>query len=64
MANAHKRSNFLAKIKMHGKWLTGDRELKEGVVGAFKTLLFEDRARGLELMLYPLRCWKIERPGN
>ncbi|RVW20154.1 hypothetical protein CK203_110425 [Vitis vinifera] len=27
---------------MHGKWLTGDRELKEGVVGAFKTLLFGD----------------------
>ena len=64
MANAHKRSNFLAKIKMHGKWLTGDRELKEGVLGAFKTLLFEDGARGLESMLYPLRCWKIERLGN
>ena len=37
MANAHRRRNHLAKIKVDLVWFTEEREIKEGVTHAFKT---------------------------
>ena len=50
MTNTHIRKNFIAKIKMNGEWLTSDRELREGVVGAFKSFSSKegDRRPGIE----------------
>ncbi|RVW69712.1 hypothetical protein CK203_060611 [Vitis vinifera] len=42
MANTHRRKNFIVKIKVNGEWIIGDRELREGVVGGFKSLFFEE----------------------
>ena len=42
MVNAHRRKNFIVKVKVNGEWLTGDRELKEGVVGPFKSFFSEE----------------------
>ena len=42
MANAHRKRNFLVKIKVNGERLIGDRDLKEEVVGAFKTIVLEE----------------------
>ena len=42
MTNAHRRKNFIAKIKVNGEWLTGDREMRKGVMGAFKSLFSEE----------------------
>ena len=42
MVNAHRRKNFIVKVKVNGEWLTGDRELKEGVVGHFKSFFSEE----------------------
>lgn len=42
MANSHTRKNFIVKIKVNGEWIIGDRELREGVVGGFKSLFFEE----------------------
>ena len=42
MTNTHRRKNFIVKIKVNGEWIIGDRELREGVVGGFKSLFFEE----------------------
>ena len=41
MANAHKRVNSLVKIKINGSWLTEERDIKDGVVQVFHSLLLE-----------------------
>ncbi|KAL6332093.1 hypothetical protein AAG906_020774 [Vitis piasezkii] len=41
MANAHKRVNSLVKIKINGSWVTEERDIKDGVVQAFHSLLLE-----------------------
>ena len=41
MANAHLRKNALVKIKINGDWISGEQEIREGVVTAFKSLLNE-----------------------
>ena len=41
MANAHKRSNLLRKIKISGVWCTEENEIQEGVARAFQNLLLE-----------------------
>ena len=41
MANAHRRRHQLAKIKINGRWVSEESEIKEGVVRAFQVLLFE-----------------------
>lgn len=41
MANAHRRRDQLAKIRINGCWATEEREIKEGVVQAFQVLLSE-----------------------
>ena len=35
MANAHKRVNFLVKIKINGSWVTKECDIKDGVVQVF-----------------------------
>ena len=35
MTNAHKRRNWLAKIKINGSWFSKENEIKEGVARAF-----------------------------
>ena len=35
MANAHKRRNWLARVKVNGRWFTEDSEIKEEVSRAF-----------------------------
>lgn len=41
MANAHKRVNFLVKIKINGSWVIEERDIKDGVVQVFHSLLSE-----------------------
>ena len=41
MANAHKRVNSMVKIKINGTWVSEKRDIKEGVVQAFHSLLTE-----------------------
>ena len=43
MANAHKRRNYVDKIKINGVWLSKENEIKEGVVRAFRSLLSNPR---------------------
>ena len=40
MANAHRRRNLMARIKINGSWLTKENGIREGVVTEFKVLLF------------------------
>ena len=39
MANSHGRRNTLQNISINGRRLAQDAEIKEGLVGAFKSLL-------------------------
>ena len=39
MANAHRRRNFLAEVKVNGAWLFKDSDIKEGVTLTFHNLL-------------------------
>ena len=39
--NAHKRRNALNKIRVNDRWLIDDSTIQDGVVDAFKRLLFE-----------------------
>lgn len=39
MTNAHKRRNFLAKIKINGTWILEESGIKDGVVWAFQCIL-------------------------
>ena len=54
MANAHKRVNSLVKIKINGLWVTEERDIKDGVVQAFHSLLsvideWRPRCNGLQV---------------
>ena len=54
MANAYKRVNSLVKIKINGAWVTEERDIKDGVVHAFHSLLAETdewrpRCNGLQV---------------
>ena len=42
MANAHRRRNSILRIKIDGNWLSKERMLKDGIVGAFQKLLTEN----------------------
>ena len=44
MANAHRRNNSMDKIKINGRWLEEEGEVREGVVNAFQQLLSEDQS--------------------
>ncbi|RVW48585.1 putative mitochondrial protein [Vitis vinifera] len=44
MANAHRRNNSMEKIKINGRWLEEEQEVREGVVNAFQQLLSEEPA--------------------
>ncbi|RVW29925.1 LINE-1 retrotransposable element ORF2 protein [Vitis vinifera] len=44
MANAHRRNNSMDKIKINGRWLEEEREVREGVVNAFQQLLSDDQS--------------------
>ena len=39
MANAHRRVNFLDKIKINGVRLSEEQEVREGIVNAYQQLL-------------------------
>ena len=39
MANSHKKSNTIERIRIGGDWLEGDEEVRTGIVNAFKVLL-------------------------
>ena len=49
MANFHFRNNTLVKIKINGVWISEDKEVKEGVVNAFQSLLLDNFNRRAEL---------------
>ena len=44
MANAHRRNNSMEKIKINGRWLEDEQEVREGVVNAFQQLLSEEQS--------------------
>ena len=54
MANAHKRVNTLVKIKISGSWVIEERDIKDGVVQVFHSLLsktdeWRPRCNGLQV---------------
>ena len=44
MTNAHRRNNSMEKIKINGRWLEEEQEVREGVVNVFQQLLSEELA--------------------
>ena len=44
MANAHRRNNSMEKIKINGRWLEKEQEVRERVVNAFQQLFSEEPA--------------------
>ncbi|RVW38818.1 LINE-1 reverse transcriptase-like [Vitis vinifera] len=42
MTSAHRRNNFLERIKINGEWFLEEQEIREGIANAFKDLLSED----------------------
>ena len=42
MANSHFRKNAIIIIKVNGVWLIEDKEIREGVAGAFQSLFFDN----------------------
>ena len=49
MANAHRRKKSTLKIKIDGNWIFEESALKDGIVGAFKNLLFENGGLATQL---------------
>ena len=43
MANAHRRRNYIARIKINGAWLFEDNKINEGVAKAYHILLFHPK---------------------
>ena len=43
MANSHRRRSSINKFRINGRWLTGENEIRRGVVEAFKNLLIDPR---------------------
>ena len=43
MANSHRNHNEMARLKIDGIWHREGHDLKEGIVNAFQTLLFDPR---------------------
>ena len=41
MANSHRRRNFKGKIKIEGRWVKEESEIRKGVVDAFQSLLVD-----------------------
>ncbi|RVW50078.1 hypothetical protein CK203_106841 [Vitis vinifera] len=41
MASAHRRNNYLERIKINGEWLIEEQEIREGIA-PFQSLLSED----------------------
>ncbi|RVX11525.1 hypothetical protein CK203_015983 [Vitis vinifera] len=39
---AHRRNNFMERIKINGEWFLEEQEIREGIANAFKELLSED----------------------
>ena len=58
MANAHKRVNSLVKIKINGSWVTEERDIKDGVVQTFHSLLSKQMSGGPDAMGCRLGFWK------
>ena len=42
MANAHRKRQTMEKIKINGVWLSGEQDVRNGIVDAFQRLLTED----------------------
>ncbi|RVW75069.1 hypothetical protein CK203_055996 [Vitis vinifera] len=67
MASAHRRANYMDKIKINGVRLTEEQEIREGVVNAFQQQLSESRSGGQTLEAYNLTksifkkrgCWSF-----
>ena len=38
MANSHRRGNHITKMKINEVWVSKEVEMKQGIVGGFKTL--------------------------
>ena len=65
MASAHRRANYMDKIKINGVRLTEEREIKEGVANAFQQQFSESSGGGRTLEAFILikhvckkrRCW-------
>ena len=41
MTNSHRRRNFKGKIKIEGRWVKEESEIRKGVVDAFQSLLVD-----------------------
>ena len=39
MANSHRRGNQVLKMKINGRWMTKEADLRKGIVEAFKTVM-------------------------
>ena len=54
MANAHSRRNWLSKVKVNGCWHSEENNLKNSVVGCFKSCTQKKRGGALVLTSCPL----------
>ena len=67
MDNAHRKRNFLTKIKENGVWLieAREREIKEGVAKAFKTFEEGDWRLGIDAISFEVlddqRVWEARQ---
>ena len=41
MVNSHRRRNFMGKIKIEGRWVKEESEIRKGVVNTFQSLLID-----------------------
>ena len=55
MANAHRRRNTFVKIRINGRSLEKEFEIKAGMVDAFQGLLSEPISWGLNLLELPFK---------
>ena len=68
MASAHRRNNYLERIKINGEWLLEEQEIREGIASAFQSLLSEDKGwkadiGGLQLdQISQQEAESLERP--
>lgn len=45
MANSHRKSNYIDRIRIEGVWVEGKKEIKRGIANAFQELLSDLRER-------------------
>ena len=43
MANSHRKNNEIKNLRINGKWIKGEEDLRQGTLNAFRNLLLDPR---------------------